>query len=116
MTADITRRYRWFRRQGVGGIVGQDAKTCLALARAEAWKHDQGLVAVTEDEHEPWDEDAPAPAYCVCVVLYRPCPVHGLDCKHADVLGSLGMIGVNDPDDPYLRIVAAELALEVFQP
>lgn len=112
MNDDIRDRYQWFRKQGVGGWAGHDAATCLALARAEAAAKAAGLAILIEDENEGWDGDGEAPAYLLSVRLVRPCENHGNDCRHTETLASLGMVGVNDACDPYLRIVAAELALE----
>lgn len=113
VTPDIVRRYRWFRRAGVGGVVGSDAQQCLALARAEAWRIASGLEVRHDAEHEPWDGEGPAPAYLLSVSLWRSCDEHGAACRHAQCLASLGMVGVDSLGDPYLRIVAAELASEV---
>lgn len=52
----------------------------------------------------------------VSCVLYRPCPEHGTDCKHAEVLASLSGIteSLNNAErDAYRRVVQAELACEV---
>ena len=49
-----------------------------------------------------------AESLCYSVICYRPCPDHGWDCKHKEVLASLG--GIFDPTDDYLRVVRAELA------
>lgn len=120
MTADIRKRYAWFRKQGVGGIVGSDAATCLALAKAEHAMLEAGLDVVIEGEIEPWDGDCPAPGYCLSVRLVRPCHAHGddhetaMNCDHVETLASLGMVGVNSLSDPYLRIIAAELAMEAL--
>lgn len=112
MKPSIIRRYRWFRSQGVGGWLGHDAETCLMLAKAEEWAEDNGFEVVTEDEHEPWDGDCEAPEHVLSVCLLRPCPEHGMPCSHTEILGSLGMVGVNSLSDPYLRVVAAEIAAD----
>lgn len=74
-------------------------------ARAEAYAKAAGWRVHWEDEQEPWDGDIPEPDYLFCGLLYN---------AEGDILASLGMIGVNDPNDPYLRVVAAELALEAI--
>ena len=48
--------------------------------------------------------------------LYRPCPEHGVDCKHAEVLASLcGIVESQDPTEraDYRREVEAQLLAEV---
>jgi hypothetical protein len=112
ISPELRRRYRFFRQVGVGGYVGHEAETCLALARADMALAHSDVVVITEDEHEPWDGDCPAPEYLVWMRLVRPCLEHGVDCRHAETLNSLGMIGVNSMSDPYLRICAAELAMD----
>lgn len=112
MNRELRRRYGWFRRQGVGGIVGQDARICLDLARAELAMREAGVEWWTEPDPEPWDGDCEAPAYVLGVVVGVPCPEHGHDCRHAGIVGSIWSVGVNDPGDPYLRILAAEIYSE----
>lgn len=109
---ELVSRYRWFRRAGVGGVVGRDAVHCLDLARAEMWMQEHGAEWWTEPDPEPWDGDAPAPDYVLGVVVGIPCETHGRDCRHAAIVGSIWSVGVNDPADPYLRILAAEIASE----
>lgn len=74
-------------------------------ARAEAYAKAAGWRVHWEDEQEPWDGDTPEPDYLFCGLLYN---------AEGDILASLGMIGVDDLNDPYLRVVAAELALEAI--
>lgn len=118
LTKDITRRYHWMRQHGAAMVVGQDARVCLIYARAEAQLAEdinEGRVEVViEPEQEEWDGDCPAPDYLVSVALVRPCPDHGIHCRHAEYLASLGMVGINDMRDPRLRIVQAELATELY--
>jgi hypothetical protein len=91
--------WRFFRSQGF------DSSTATALASAEQGIPEGWHVHV-EDESEPWDgEENTAPRFCYCVVLRD---------GERNVLGSLGMIGVDQADDPYLRVVSAELILEAL--
>lgn len=112
INAELKRRYQWMRNQGAAGWVGHSAEGCLQLARADMALAHSDIEVMIEDEQEAWDGDCPAPDFLVWMRLVRPCPDHGVHCKHADTIGSLGMIGVNSMGDPYLRICAAELALE----
>lgn len=124
ITNELRRRFRFF-HEHAGYVVGARARGALALARAEQWAEDEGIEFLTRDDDER--------AYCYCddphckyhegseyerdhgwetigVMAVRPCPEHGTDCKHAEVLGSLW--GIMEPDNTYLRVVRAELALE----
>lgn len=114
MTADIARRYHEL--DGTG-LVGFNAATRLQLARAEAWAEAEGLEVITIPETEPWDGDCPEPFEVVTVALVRPCDEHGQDCRHAEWLASLGMVGLTGhtrEDHAYIRQVGAELACEVM--
>lgn len=95
------------------------------LAAAERWAQREGLEVVWREEeyleadHWPMPEDwahvqQDGARYAT---LYRPCPDHGVDCKHAEALASLGMISEsldNRERDNYRRLVNAELALEAM--
>ena len=100
------------------------AVCALELARAERWAEQEGIEFRLEDDpdadasfvetwpvrdQEAWRKQTHA---CYCMICYKPCPEHGWDCKHKEVLASLG--GIFDPTDDYLRIVRAELALEAM--
>lgn len=96
-----------------------------SLARAERWAQSEGLLAVwefdpdcTEDQFDfPEDKAHVREHGGVGCILYRPCPHHGTDCKHAEVLGSLWGIteSLNNRErDNYRRVVEAELAAEVM--
>ncbi len=95
-----------------------------SLAQAEAWAQSQGLIAVwqfdviadasfvedwTEEEQTEWNAKDHEALGCI---LYRPCPDHGTDCKHAEHLQSLW--GIFDPTEEYKRVIEAELALETM--
>lgn len=109
MDLDLIARYRFFRAQGCM-LVGHAAQCALAYARAEQAAERRGLVALYEDELEAWDGECPAPRYLVCVVVYRTRDVnrHGVPRVGADCLASLGMVGVDEYHDPYLRECAAQ--------
>jgi len=100
------------------------AMCALLLARAEQWSDQNGIEFRIEDDpdaddsfvetwplkyQEAWKKECHS---CYFVVCYKPCPEHGWDCKHKEVLSSLG--GIFDPSDDYLRVVRAELASEAM--
>lgn len=112
-------RYRFF-REHAGGIVGERAKGALALARAEALLAeavDLGIGSVEwVDDEEPYDHGFysdeqvgqffdsnqwTGPYGCVVTVGDETTSLWGI------VLNSRGT------DDPYARVVAAELASEL---
>lgn len=87
------------------------------LAAAEAWARGRGYRVVTEDDPYVMDDDAgsvelvASGEYVNLVVVlvsdeYVPCP--------HNVLGSLGGVVVSSEDDPYVRVVGAELAAEAM--
>lgn len=95
------------------------------LATAEQWASDQGLVFEWQDDPDcspddfefPEDQEHVRNHGAVGCILYRPCPEHGTDCKHAEHLGSLWGITEslnNAKRDAYRRVVQAELALEAM--
>jgi hypothetical protein len=100
------------------------AVCALELARAEQWAEQEGIEFRLEDDPDAdasfvetwplryqkvWKKQSHS---CYSVICYRPCPDHGWDCKHKEVLASLG--GIFDPTDDDLRVVRAELALEAM--
>ena len=98
-------------------------KCARQLAKAEAWLEAQAdlEVVIEGDERAYCYCDDPACRFhegsdhdweTVWVAIRRKCPDHGLDCRHAETLAGLG--GIMDPDRTYLRVVTAELALEVM--
>jgi len=112
MTNDVLRSYLWFRKHGVGGIVGRDAATCLALARAECaamecewywiWEDDYyGWVDIQNDLRIGYISKDCRPDRCQRCVLYN---------EKGEEMASL--CGIWDADDNYRRIVQAELACE----
>lgn len=92
---------------GGGGVRSQGLPLSEAIDQATAIERadDEGLTVENEEEHEAWDGDCEAPRHLFCVVV-RDAEGH--------VRASLGMVGVNDLDDPYLDTVAAELFAEVL--
>lgn len=104
----------------------QGRRRCArALARAEAWAEREGLQYVWQDDPDTTEDDFDFPEDkahvreygAVGCVLYRPCPEHGTDCKHAKHLASLWGITEsldNRKRDAYRRVVQAELALEAM--
>ena len=136
VNSELHRAFQWFLPR-VGGIVGQNAQTALTLARAERWMAGQdGIEIVWEadpdtdlGEHAHWCPNgraydrlrtAGASRYGIrpcdhegeSCALVRPCPDHGIACRHTEYLASLG--GIIDADRDYRRIVAAELAAEIM--
>jgi hypothetical protein len=95
------------------------------LARAERWARAEHLEYVWQDDPDcgpddfDFEEDKAHVREhgAVGCILYRPCPTHGADCKHAEHLGSLWGIteSLNNAErDAYRRVVQAELALEAM--
>lgn len=95
------------------------------LAFAEAWARAEGLVYEWQDDPDCTENDFDFPEDkahvrehgAVGCILYRPCPEHGADCKHAVVLGSLWGITEsldNQERDAYRRVVEAQLASEAM--
>lgn len=113
MAPDIIRRYRWFRQHA-----GCEAWCAFNLAKAEAWLREQtDIEPVTEPEQDvdlSWmsDEERAEPHDVEVFALVRPCPDHGLNCRHAEWLASVG--NVVDADSTYRRVLFAELASELM--
>lgn len=129
MAANALRRAYAFHRDHSATIVGETAACAIALARAELAAHAAGVVYVWEpDDDADWSfvdtwpvadqrrwrgVDREREHYAEYCLLVRPCPEHGPDCPHSDVLASL--YGIIDADNDYRRTVEAELALEAFE-
>jgi len=106
MEPTLAERFRFF-HEHAGYVVGRRAVCAIALARAELQAEARGWRVTWEDEIEPWDGE-PAddpPVYIFCAVLRD---------EFERPRASLGMVGVNSRRDPYLRVVAAELADEAL--
>jgi hypothetical protein len=122
----MIRRSTWrFFLENAGYATPPGRAVCaLELARGEQWAERNGIEFRLEDdldadasfvdtwplkEQREWKKRDHS---CCRMVCYRPCPDHGWDCRHKEVLASLG--GIFDPTDDYLRVVRAELALEAM--
>ena len=106
----IKNRAAFFRSQG------NSVRYALTLARAEKRAEDIGLVCYWTDSQEQWDGECEAPAYCFDGAVYRATDMDRYDhpARGAWCLASLGMVGVNDWRDPYLRVSAAALFIEAL--
>lgn len=124
ITNELRRAFRFF-HVNAGYCVGFRATGALALARAEQWAREKDLEYVwqcdpdcTADDFEFESDKRHVREHgAVGCILYRPCPDHGIDCKHAEVLGSLWGVteSLNNRDrDNYRRVVEAELAAEAI--
>lgn len=106
MDKQLRNAYSFFRQQA-GGIVGENAKTALALAKAEREAEERGWSYGWPDDPEEWDCDCGSsdckPNEVLCCLLYD---------AQGEVLESLGSIG--DPDRDYSRLIEAELAWQAL--
>jgi hypothetical protein len=105
MTTSLLRAYRFF-FANAGYIVGQRAQCALSLARAEQYAQDNDWVA-------DWvGDDDPDLSWMSAEEQRQPHEVLGCVLRDANsnVLASLW--GITDPDNSYMRVVAAELAAE----
>lgn len=107
LSASMRRRYNFFRKHG-GGIVGESARTALALAHAEDDADSRGWVVYWEPELDVDDswmtpEERKQP-HGVYVAVLRD--------EKGKVLAYLG--NIFDPDSNYMRVVSAELAAEAL--
>lgn len=103
---DLLERYRFF-REHAGYVAGRAAESALGLARAERWAEASGLEVSWEWDTCPWDGDEPLPEGTeVYVAVAR---------LGGEVVGALGQVAVSGMRDPYLRVVAAELAWEAWE-
>lgn len=73
----------------------------------------EDIAFMMDDEDEPWDGEGDAPRYLLCLSLRRIDPAC-IGRRGGDCLASLGMVGVDSMNDPYLRAVFADLAMEVL--
>jgi len=109
---------------GSDETVIQGRRRCAKqLAAAERWAADNGLMYVwlddpdcTADQFEFEEDKQHVREHgAVGCVLYQPCADHGVECKHARVLGALWGITEsldNRARDSSRRVVEAELACE----
>ena len=107
MNTPLLRAYRFF-FEHAGYIVGQRAQCALALARAEQYARDN------EWDAEWVADDFPDLSWMADEEQRQPHEVLGCILRDADgnSLGSLW--GITDPDNAYMRVVAAELADEAL--
>lgn len=75
------------------------------LAWAERYAQLNGWSYEWKDDDVPWDADGPEPRYLLGCILRN---------ASGTVLASLWHIGLNRLNDPYRRVVEAELALEAM--
>lgn len=81
-------------------------RCAAALAAAERRLKDGPFFIDYEPDNEPWDGDVPYDGPIWYVGLYS---VEGA--TDSRLLGGMGMVACEE-GDPYMRVVAAELALE----
>lgn len=102
----VRRRMKFF-QEHAGGIVGESAKSALALSRAEDWASAEG-VTFTWDPETDIDDSWMTPED-----RRRPHEVYVAIARHPD--GRVASLGnIFDPDTAYQRVVNAELAMELM--
>lgn len=102
-----TRRRFGFFKAHAGGVVGETAKSALALSRAEDWASAEGVTFAWEPETDV-DDSWMTPAERA-----QPHEVYVAIARHPD--GRIASLGnIFDPDSNYQRVVNAELALELM--
>jgi len=114
MNKQVKQKYQDFRKMGVGGFVGYDAKICLSLARCEyvaercgievEWEPDDSMSIddIYDEENLPknfWDKEH----YIECAFIND---------TNGDYGASLG--GIVDAGADYRRLISAELISEVM--
>ncbi len=115
MDKRIVEAFRFFHEQA-GGIVGQRAVGAIALARAEVRAKEMGMTVWFEDEDHPWDGDCEAPPIHVWAACYRGSADAWNSHKGTSrPLASLGGIGLLTWNDPYVRVIKAELFMEALE-
>lgn len=118
----VSRKAFQFFSEHAGGIVGERAQGVIALARAESLLERAVELEVAScewvDDCEPYDPgDATSPAEAARLFESNAwtgpfgCIVKVGDEGHASLWGIV--VGPRGTDDPYCRVVAAELAWEV---
>lgn len=130
MNRTMRAAYQFF-RENAGGIVGHNAETAIALARAEheAWERDWEASWEWDDDadlgdHEEWcctaqlnargrnADGSERPSYFREPQCEHEAYVAVLKDEDGNVLKALG--GIIDPDSKYMRVIEAELALEAL--
>lgn len=123
LTKDETRWFKRFRAMGVGGIVGEEARTCLQYARAMVWLDAHADEDVEGAQYRQltgitWIEDNDAD-----LSLDHPETIKAIEEGRYLVLGcvlrvsgeveaSLWSVIVESTRDDYCRIVEAQLVCE----
>jgi hypothetical protein len=123
MANKLERAYRFF-RENAGGIVGESAKTAMALARAEAWAGEHLTFWWEYDDDVEWDGEGPAPSSAPerCGAVLRrdaePYLTSIGDWRVYEFPRGLHMLaslcGIWGADSNYRRVIQAELALEAW--
>lgn len=106
MANELERRYRFFRTYA-GGVVGRSAQVAIDLARAELAAESMGWTYTLEPEIERYEDvygEAPPEGVEYYTVVARD--------EDGDWIASLGF--VDDVDQRYFRVVAAELYSEAL--
>lgn len=93
--------------QSEGGHGTRTADTAFALTKSWLEGEDRDLVVSWEQEDERWDGDCPAPKYLLCGF------VHERE-NRKKWYASLGMVGIDSYDDPYLEIEGYHLMHEAI--
>lgn len=91
-----------------GETVEQARRRCAQeAAEAEQALHDGPYFVATEPDPEPWDGDMPWDGPILGVLLMKA--GEGMAAEQVD---SLWGVAVTGEDDPYIRVVAADLMIE----
>lgn len=126
----LAEAFRFF-HEHAGYVVGRRAVGALALARAELRAREVGLTVTWGDETMPWDGDCEAPPVHACATVLHPdhadadtestrirfpfsARADGSRGRIPEVLAALGSIGLASWNDPYMRVVEAELCAEAL--
>lgn len=108
-------RYKFFKENG-GGIVGEQAKSALLLARAEEWLHSHDELDVIWQYDDDADGGPSDWGWSAKDVEKWDKTEHEVEWCHItdgnDVLASLS--GIWDATREYRRVVEAELALDAM--
>lgn len=106
----LKERTMFFRSQGF------KVYAAVQHARAEQAAESRGLVCYWSYSQEEWDGDCEPPTHCLDGAVYRAKDMNHYDhpMRSARCLASLGMVGVNNVNDPYLRVCAAGLFIEAL--
>lgn len=99
--------FQFFFREA-GYVVGERAKGAIALARAESYAAERGWSF-------DWPEDNDADwSWMDKREKERPHEVYACVLRDADGRAIESLWSIFDPDDAYIRVIQAELALEAM--